>query len=190
MCIHICIYIYIYRERERYMYICICMYVCIYTRIYTYDIHTHMYVYICVYVCVYIYVYLHNTYINICTHVHTHVHTHTHTRTYVCDKGPARELPTAESNSYSVSSLGWLFQRWNICSESRNHHVMRLLSILFLIRRVYSNERTSTNNHLIGKQPNVITSHDTPSPPTKSFDFIGFESSKLLIQKGGNSHVR
>ena len=30
----------------------------------------------------------------------------------------------------------------------------------------------------------------TPSPPTKSFDFRGFDSSKLLMLKGGNSHVR
>ena len=30
----------------------------------------------------------------------------------------------------------------------------------------------------------------TPSPPTKSFDFEGFDSSKLLIVKGWNSHVR
>ena len=29
----------------------------------------------------------------------------------------------------------------------------------------------------------------TPSPPTKSFDFGGFDSSKLLILRGGNSHV-
>ena len=29
----------------------------------------------------------------------------------------------------------------------------------------------------------------TPSPPTKSFDFRRFDSSKLLILKGGNSHV-
>ena len=30
----------------------------------------------------------------------------------------------------------------------------------------------------------------TPSPPTKSSGFRGFDSSKLLIIKGGNSHVR
>ena len=30
----------------------------------------------------------------------------------------------------------------------------------------------------------------TPSPPTKSSGFRGFDSSKLLILKGGNSHVR
>ena len=30
----------------------------------------------------------------------------------------------------------------------------------------------------------------TPSPPTKSLGFRGFDSSKLLILRGGNSHVR
>ena len=30
----------------------------------------------------------------------------------------------------------------------------------------------------------------TPSPPTKSLGFGGFDSSRLLILKGGNSHVR
>ena len=30
----------------------------------------------------------------------------------------------------------------------------------------------------------------TPSPPIKSLDFRGFDSSKLLILRGGNSHVR
>ena len=30
----------------------------------------------------------------------------------------------------------------------------------------------------------------TPSPPTESFDFGGFDLSKLLILKGGNSPVR
>ena len=30
----------------------------------------------------------------------------------------------------------------------------------------------------------------TPSPPIKSLGFRGFDSSKLLILKGGNSHVR
>ena len=30
----------------------------------------------------------------------------------------------------------------------------------------------------------------TPSPPTKSLGFEGFDSSRLLILRGGNSHVR
>ena len=33
------------------------------------------------------------------------------------------------------------------------------------------------------------TAHSTLSPPTKSWDFRGFDSSKLLILKGGNSHL-
>ena len=40
----------------------------------------------------------------------------------------------------------------------------------------------------------IIISHYhisiTPSPPTKSLDFRGFDSSKLLILKGGDSYVR
>ena len=35
----------------------------------------------------------------------------------------------------------------------------------------------------------VIRGRLTPSPPTKSFDFRGFDSSRLLILRGGNSHV-
>ena len=30
----------------------------------------------------------------------------------------------------------------------------------------------------------------TPSPPIKSLDFRGFDSSRLLILRGGNSHAR
>ena len=29
----------------------------------------------------------------------------------------------------------------------------------------------------------------TPSPPTKSLDFRGFDSNKLLILRGGNYHI-
>ena len=36
----------------------------------------------------------------------------------------------------------------------------------------------------------IFMVESTPSPPTKSFDFRGFDSSKILILKGGNSHVR
>ena len=35
-----------------------------------------------------------------------------------------------------------------------------------------------------------IVCYATPSPPTKSLDFRGFDSSKLLIIRGGNSYVR
>ena len=38
----------------------------------------------------------------------------------------------------------------------------------------------------------ILINHDsnTPSLPTKSLGFRGFDSSKLLIIRGGNSHVR
>ena len=32
--------------------------------------------------------------------------------------------------------------------------------------------------------------HGSPSPPTKSLGFRGFDSSRLLILGGGNSHIR
>ena len=37
------------------------------------------------------------------------------------------------------------------------------------------------------KRENTST---TPSPPTKSLEFRGFDSSRLLMLRGGNSHVR
>ena len=36
----------------------------------------------------------------------------------------------------------------------------------------------------------VFLGRPTPSPPNKSLGFRGFDSSRLLILKGGNSHVR
>ena len=36
----------------------------------------------------------------------------------------------------------------------------------------------------------MMSNKDTPSPPVKSLGFRGFDSSRLLILRGGNSHVR
>ena len=36
----------------------------------------------------------------------------------------------------------------------------------------------------------IVGSPHTPSPPTKSLGFEGLDSSRLLILRGGNSHVR
>ena len=36
----------------------------------------------------------------------------------------------------------------------------------------------------------MVVATNTPSPPTESLDFRGFDSSRLLILKVGNSHVR
>ena len=35
----------------------------------------------------------------------------------------------------------------------------------------------------------ITHNNTTPSPPIKSLDFRGFDSSKLLILRGGNSHI-
>ena len=44
------------------------------------------------------------------------------------------------------------------------------------------------------QRPNMCLASSTltcaPSPPAKSLGFGGFDSSRLLILKGGNSHVR
>ena len=50
---------------------------------------------------------------------------------------------------------------------------------------------TNTNKHNYNNNDNDDHNDDnTPSPPTKSLDFRGFDSSRLLILRGGNSHVR
>ena len=48
-----------------------------------------------------------------------------------------------------------------------------------------NNDRTPS--HPLSTDPLRVC---TPSPPTKSFDFRGFDSSKLLIRRVGNSYVR
>ena len=76
------------------------------------------------------------------------------------------------------------------------HLISRLLSDI-----QHSTLNTHTHTHLITlsyswcARPSMsllstYSNRHTPSPPTKSFDFRGFDSSKLLILKGGNSHVR
>ena len=51
-----------------------------------------------------------------------------------------------------------------------------------------SGNDSHTNNN--DNNNNDGTTTYTPSPPTKSLDSRGFDSSKFLILKGGNSHVR
>ena len=57
------------------------------------------------------------------------------------------------------------------------------------LRKDDTHKSRSVNN-LLKKQQQTSTSQCTPSPPTKSSDFGGFDSSRLLIPRGGNSHVR
>ena len=50
--------------------------------------------------------------------------------------------------------------------------------------------RCGLSNHQAATARMHSAGKHTPSPPTKSFDFRGFDSSRLLILRGGNSHVR
>ena len=89
--------------------------------------------------------------------------------------------------------------RWHPRStyaQSWIYHVMWLLSIVCLMGWLYSNERISRNNRLIGKPPEIITSHDSCQSPTstiilskgftapKSLHRLGRLTSKSLRRKG------
>ena len=49
--------------------------------------------------------------------------------------------------------------------------------------------RISAKLHLRDNAISELQVVRTPSPPTKSLDFRGFDSSRFLILRGGNSHV-
>ena len=70
-------------------------------------------------------------------------------------------------------------------SRARIKIVLSLLLLLLLLLIVAYIIVSTITSVIIDT---IISS--TPSPPTKSLDFRGFDSSKLLILKGGNSHVR
>ena len=53
-----------------------------------------------------------------------------------------------------------------------------------------SRQRWTTARTRWTSPPRRMTGTSTPSPPIKNSDFRGFDSSKFLILKGGNSHVR
>ena len=68
----------------------------------------------------------------------------------------------------------------------------RLLNAQSALRQ----KRVDDISHLSGGNGTEVITHPinaagiTPSPPTKSLGFRGFDSSKLLILRDGNFHVR
>ena len=52
-----------------------------------------------------------------------------------------------------------------------------------------NNNNNRNNSNTINKGQRIGLP-EYPPAPTKSLDFRGFDSSKLLIIRGGNSHVR
>ena len=54
----------------------------------------------------------------------------------------------------------------------------------------HDNNNNNNNEHNKYNNDNNIYVRSTPSSPIKSLDFRGFDSSRLLILRGGNSNVR
>ena len=68
-----------------------------------------------------------------------------------------------------------------VCGPRAQFATRRCLELCMLTLRLYI---------VSSCRVQFATIHITPSPPTKSLDFRGFDSSRRLILKGGNSHVR
>ena len=61
---------------------------------------------------------------------------------------------------------------------------------VFVVVRGLAPEGPPEVDSILKPPPSSVRENDTPNPPTKSLDFRGFDSSKLLILRDGNSHVR
>ena len=73
--------------------------------------------------------------------------------------------------------------------------IITTIIILLLLLIIIIISSSSSISHTICTLSHSCTSYPglslgTPSPPTKSLGFEGFDSSRLLILRGGNSHVR
>ena len=66
--------------------------------------------------------------------------------------------------------------------------LLMLMVYLLLWRCVFSRSACSIFE-MLPFGPLQSSSTPSPIPPTKSFDFGGFDSSKLLILRGGNYHI-
>ena len=72
-------------------------------------------------------------------------------------------------------------------NNTNNNNTIIIIMITIIIISSNVKRVLLPTSSIIGyyRKPRV----DTTNPPTKSLDFRGFDSSKLLILKGGNSHV-
>ena len=112
-------------------------------------------------------------YIYICIHVYTHIHIriririririHIHTYMYMLVLSKFLVL-SSQADRLALQSVFILYSLLTV-------HIILLFYIQLSLNSLYKLQFT-------------------PSPPTKSLDFRGFDSSKLLILRGGNSHVR
>ena len=163
----------LYTKTHIYIYI---YYTCVYMYVYTYEgkliyriyhnyvyIYIYVYMYICVYIYIYIYIYVWVFDANMC-------------------RTPSPSHPFAGPASPHTC------------------HILPPSEIdLGLCLTVFAGSGGKYLFHRIGWKGRIwqlcSSSHKavkscTPSPPTRSLDFGGFDSSRLLIIMGGNSHVR
>ena len=126
------------------------------------------------YVCVYIYIYIY-TCIYVCVHIYIYIYTHTYTRIRLRCTPCYIECIRAISDAFKIST----FNAETVYEENiRNDNDLS-----------QCRDSASHNGMPLECHTTMATQH-TPSPPTKSLGFRGFDSSKLLILKGENSHVR
>ena len=67
---------------------------------------------------------------------------------------------------------------------------MILLLLLIIIMPALGPRRSPSPSPSLDRDLFPGPETGTPNPPIKSLDFRGFDSSRLLILRGGNSHVR
>ena len=69
------------------------------------------------------------------------------------------------------------------------HTCMFIITIITIIIDNNNNVPYSAGGRAGGRGRRLDPITTTPSPPIKSFDFRGFDSSRLSMLRGGNSHV-
>ena len=120
-------------------------------------------------------------------------------------------IPSSFVSNDAVCSIGCWDGCWPTLWVLYTCYTYDMYVYIYIYTHVVYNTTTNNNNNIIithnlcGRQPLLFlysapweprswgtqsNNENTPSPPTKTFDFGGFDSSKLLILRGGNSHVK
>ena len=162
-----------------------CTYIHIYIYIYTYthmSIYTYAYIYIYTYISLYIYIYIY-----ICIYIYMYIYIYI----YIYDTEVRPRPAPAASGCSRPRPLGLLIKIQQRGVQWKQGVVIYIILYTSLLYDTTPIHCTTLPLHppVMNTQLSGARAH-TPSPPIKSWDFRGFDSSKLLILKGGDSHVR
>ena len=151
----------------------------------------------CIYVCIYTYIHMYiliylSIYLSIYTYIHTYTYIYIYIYIYIICLGGSADL---------VGGQRGMFRSPHFCLSTssprrprRESPTISILSVyIHLYIYIYIYIYHSIVHYIIAYYSIDLllrTSASTPSPPIKSLDFRGFDSSKLLNLRGGNSHVR